>query len=180
MTMHYLLEILDGVPLAEGLRLLAEAVACSERVPGTTTWGATEPGVTLRRIDSPSAGPFITSPAAGEGLVRLLALARPLLVTELQAAEAEAILGEPDKEDPARRAWLEQRGEPVSAARGYVLTTDPLGSGDAGLDASYGRLVAASRPKGKARVVRVDRTDLGSVLEQFRILVEYARRDRRA
>ena len=108
---HYLLEVLDDVPLAEGLRALSGHVAFSEQDPGTTTWLVQEPGVSLKRLDFPADGPFIGSPAGAPGLVRLLALARPLLVTEQQAAEAEAILGEPDKEDPGRRAWLERKRE---------------------------------------------------------------------
>jgi len=102
---RYLLEVLDDITLAEGLRRLVAGAADSEAI-GSTVHLMQEPCVSLRRIDFPADGTFVSCPVGG-GLVRLLALVRPLVVTEGQASEAEAMFSEPDKEDPARRAWLD-------------------------------------------------------------------------
>jgi len=91
-----------------------------------------------------------------------------------RAAELEAEGNTHEAEAYRKQAALARLA--ISGTRGFVVTTDPLGSGDSWLDAAYGRLVEAAKPKGKTRVVKVGRTDLGLILSQFRILVEAERR----
>ena len=100
---RYLLTITDETSLHAALHALSGVCTLGriDDYPWLCAGGSC--GVTLRRLDKED-GPFVSSPAGG--LVRLLALAHPLLVTEQQEAEAAAILGEPDKEDPDRRVWL--------------------------------------------------------------------------
>lgn len=108
-------------------------------------------------------GPFL-SDELPDGLVRLRGLRAPLVVTAQQEAELEAILSEPDKEDLDRDVALELPLAPVG-----TVYTDPLESGDRWLDGAYGRLAEATKPRGKARVTKVDISDLKLILTQYRI-----------
>ena len=70
-------------------------------------------------------------------------------------------------------------GPPRRRAIGRVLT-DPLESGDRGLDDAYGRLAAAvAAVKGRTRVLKVQASDLRLIVSQFRVMVDRAKEESR-